>query len=120
MKKLIEQIAKNCTWYKETNENYKGVAMERIAKLQSMLPHGSGIDSGCRIDVEKSGYQKVIIYFSFHHMEDGYYSGWSDYKLICTSDFSGLQLRIVGKDKDYLKDYLYDVFDEVLNREVEL
>ena len=83
------------------------------------LPSGSGIDSGCTINRD---YKKdtVIINVPFHNMdENGFYCGWSDFKVICKPAFDGISLNIIGKDKYYVKDYLYDLFDTALNTEIE-
>lgn len=116
MKTLINQIAKLCNWHKTVNDNFIDECETRIEKLQNLLPSGSGIDAGCKIDVEKSGYDKVVISFSFHHMnENGYYMGWTDHKLIVRPSFQGIELRITGPDKNGIKDYLYQTFDYSLN-----
>jgi len=112
MKPLIELIAKNCEWRKTVNDAYHAQCESRLDKLEAELPHGSGIDCGCKIDREKSGKNKVIITTSYHHMnDDGYYDGWTDHKIIftpCLSD--GPDMRITGRDKRQIKDYLNDVF----------
>jgi hypothetical protein len=118
MKNLVTEIAKNCQWHKTVNSNYITECEERIEKLQSKLPSGSGIDSGCKIDIENSGNKKIVITFSFHHMdENGYYDGWTNHKLIVKPELSesGFDLHITGPDKNFVKDYLYDLFDHILS-----
>jgi hypothetical protein len=115
--KLINEIAKMCDWHKTVNENYVNQCEDRIEKLQKCLPHGSGIDSGCKIDVEKSGYDKVVITFGFHFLDDaGYYDGWEDYRLVAVPrlDSQGFKISIYGKNRRYIKDYLYNTFYHVL------
>ena len=120
--KLISLIAGTCDWQKTVNANYIGECEDRLYKLEQLLPRGSGIDSGCNIDVPKSSSAKVIIYFSYHHMDKwGGYDGWTDYKLIVTPKlWNDFDLRIVGKDRNFVKDYLYEVFNYALKEEVEL
>lgn len=119
---LISHIAKNCDWYKTVNDEFMPVCEDRLYKLGQMLPSGSGIDSGCKIDVEGSSSKKVVINFSFHHLNtDGYYDGWTDHKLIVTPRlWNNFDMKITGRDRNYIKDYLYDLFDSVLREEVEL
>ena len=114
--KLISLIAHNCDWHKGVNDEWMGECEDRIYKLEKLLPSGSGIDSGCKIDVEKSSSDKVIITFGYHFMNDaGYYDGWEDYKLIVKPKlWNDFDLRIVGKDRRFIKDYLYDLFDTEL------
>lgn len=116
MRPLIELIAKNCQWLKTVNDVYRDQCESRIDKLEKELPSGSGIDCGCKIDREKSGNKKVIITFDYHFMNnDGYYDGWGSFKLIVTPNLSEYpDMRIVGKDRNQIKDYLYDTFSDVL------
>ena len=116
MRPLIELIAKNCQWLKTVNDAYLDQCESRIDKLEKELPSGSGIDCGCKIDREKSGNKKVIITFDYHFMnDDGYYDGWGSFKLIVTPNLSEYpDMRIMGKDRNQIKDYLYDTFSDVL------
>ena len=120
--KLISLIAQTCDWHKVVNDEYMGECEDRIYKLEQLLPSGSGIDSGCKIDVEKSSSDKVIITFGYHFMDDyGYYDGWEDYKLIVKAKlWNDFDLRIVGKDRRFIKEYLYETFDYALREEVEI
>ncbi len=103
----------NTEWF----ENHTDSLYEISKKY---LPHGSGIDSGCDIDLELSNKNKIVITFGYHFMdENGYYDGWIDYKLICKPTFNGIDMKIIGKNKNGIKDYLYDVFDYCLNEVIE-
>lgn len=118
--KLIEEIARQCEWHKTVNELHKKVCEENIAKCEEQLPHGSGFDNGCKIDVEQSGRTKVVINFDFHHMNEmGGYCGWTKHHAIITPEFGGFDVKITGPDKGCYKDYLFDVFYDALEREVE-
>lgn len=121
MKTLISLIAKNCEWLKTVNENYLDLCESRINKLESLLPSGSGIDCGCKIDREKSGLKKVIINLSFHHMNNGgYYDGWTEHKIVITPNLSEYpDIKITGRNRDEIKGYLYDIFSDCLLTEVE-
>lgn len=119
---LISLIAQTCDWHKTVNDAYLNECELRLLKLQEMLPHGSGIDSGCKIDVEASSSDKAIILFEWHHMnEDGYYDGCTEHKLIVKPKlWNNFDMHITGRDRNYIKSYLYDLFDSVLRKEVEL
>jgi hypothetical protein len=89
-------------------------AKAQIKGMLQLLPFGSGIDKGIKFDWDNSKPNKLVFNFSFHHMKDGYYNGWTDHKLILTPSFTvGYDMRISGKDKNDIKDHLHDVFSTV-------
>jgi hypothetical protein len=85
---------------------------DAIDKLCELLPHGSGIDSGIKFDSKNSKPDRLIFTFGFHHMnENGYYDGWTDHALIITPCLQdGYNLRITGRNRNDIKDYLYGLF----------
>ena len=104
----------NMEWFVKHNQ-----FLNEIEK--KYLPHGSGIDSGCIIS-DKSKEDKIIIVVPFHLMdENGFYCGWMDYTVNCKPTFDGPELKITspGKDKFMIKEYLYDLFYNCLNEEIE-
>lgn len=120
MKTLIYQIAKNCEWLKTVNDSYIDQCNSQIDHYESMLPYGSGFDSGCFIDRDNSGKEGVIINFDFHHLnENGYYEGWTKHKAIIKPSLIGFELKVYGEDKDGIIEYLSDTFNDVLTSEVE-
>lgn len=104
----------NAEWYEKHTE-----VIEHIEK--NFLPSGSGIDSGCKIDLAKSTGEKIVITSSYHTMDDnGMYAGWIDFTVTITASLQfGLNLSIkgnFGKHQD-LKDYLHEVFSTDLTAE---
>lgn len=91
--------------------------LERIAK--ELLPSGSGIDCGTKIDIDASSRDKIVLHTSFHHMNDnGMYDGWTEHDIIITADLlSGFNLRITGRDRNQIKEYLHEVFSTDLSAE---
>ena len=122
MKTVIQLIAskvqarKNCI--QSGNDVWKDKHEEALEELQSNLPSGSGFDCGCKIDLEKSDDKKVVISFSYHHMDEHGYDGWTDHEAIVTPEFDGISIRFTGINKNDVKDYFQDVFQDVLGREV--
>ena len=113
------QARENCK--KDNPEWYKNHSYYLDELEKNYLPHGSGIDSGCTIEREFKK-DTVIINVPYHLMdENGFYCGWQDFKVICKPGFDSIDMRITSnrKDKFFLKDYLYDLFDNVLNEENE-
>lgn len=125
MKTVIQQIAnaiqarQNCI--KSGNNDWLDrwdSLLESIEKKK--LPSGSGIDSGCRINLDQSTRTKIVIEMSFHHMNAvGYYDGWTNHVITVTPAFDGLDLKISGKDQNDIKAYLYQIFDACLMEEVD-
>ena len=95
----------------------------RIATLcKEYLPSGSGFDSGTTIDLDASTGDKLVFNTAFHHMtEHGVYDGWTEHRVyVAASLIHGITLRITGKDRNDIKDYIAEMFDNDLNVEVEL
>lgn len=88
---------------------------------RAYLPSGSGIDSGCDIDAERSKPNRIVINFGYHHMDEhGGYTVWTHHDLIIKPDLCfGLTLRITGPDRDMVKEYLYELFHQCLNEEID-
>lgn len=96
------------------NDIWESKHEDRINKLLEPLPSGSGIDSGTQFNWEDSTPQKLIFTLGFHHMnKNGYYDGWTEHKLIVTPNFGGYDLKITGRDRNQIKDYLCSLFDSI-------
>ncbi len=92
------------------------------------LPHGSGIDSGCEVDLQCSSGERIVITSSYHCMnENGMYDGWADFtvtvkaSLVHTLDMTVKSANGCSKQfaKYDLGDYLHDVFYTSLTEEVD-
>ena len=114
------QAYQNCI--KTGNKIWEDKHKEKLNELvKNEMPHGSGIDSGMALDLENSNPNKLIFTFEFHHMnENGMYDGWTDHKLIVTPDlYNKFNLKITGRDKNYTKEYLYEIFHYALLQEID-
>lgn len=117
---------------------------ERLRTYVGALPSGSGIDSGCKVDEEKSGLGHLLITSSYHCMdENGSYCGWVDFEVRVTWNALGIQTnvtldqndvqdiqyeygqenteddgedRVYGPNFDGLSEYLGEMFSEVLGQ----
>lgn len=93
--------------------------LEAINTFEDMLPHGSGIDNGTKIDLDRTNDDKITLTFGYHHMDDnGMYCGWTDYKAVITPSFNGFHLQILGQNINFIKDYLHDTFGFVLDQTI--
>ena len=110
------QAMHNCE--KSGNDRWRGRWSSYIAKLQAELPHGSGLDGKVEFILDKCNATRVVIFVEFHHMKHGYYVGWTDHEIIVTATHCGPEIRVTGKDRNGIKDYLAELFDYALNRPV--
>ncbi len=107
---------KNCAESNNDEWEQKSRAeLEQIAK--DVLPRGSGIDCGTKIDLDASNGNKLVLITSFHHMnEDGFYDGWTEHSVIVTPDLAfGFNLKITGRDRNEIKEYLHEVYRTALS-----
>jgi len=114
--KTYQRIAQLLDW--ETKNKKATLYLEWVEK--NILPRGSGVDSGTKIK-ENSTSEKIVLSFGFHHMdENGYYDGWTEHQAIITPSLSwSFNLKITGKDKRGIKEYLRDLFEQVMSEEWE-
>jgi hypothetical protein len=93
---------------------------ERISALvHEHMPGGSGFDRGTQMDLEQSHAEKLVFTTSFHHMNDGgYYDGWTEHTIVVTPSFSGFNLRISGRNRNDIKEYIHDAFSMALQTEL--
>lgn len=103
----------NTEWRAKHEENAEQL-------VRDLFPSGSGWDHGTRLDWDKSTGEKLVLYGAFHHMDDaGGYDGWTDHQVIVRASLmSGLNIRITGRDRNDVKEYLRDTFDMVLSAQV--
>ena len=116
---LAEMVAihgaqENCR--KSGNGEWLDKHSDHLERLADNLPSGSGIDSGTKVLLLSP--TKAIFQADYHHMNDaGYYDGWSKHTVTVTPTFLGLNIKISGRDRNQIKDYLHDCFS-VLEEEV--
>jgi len=106
--------------------NYYSQVESQIEKImEEHFPKGSGFDSGCTLNLNNPNGINLIINIPYHCMnDDGYYDGWVYPSLMITPSLSqdyNMKLNwhgYRGKYKFLLSDYFYDVFAEVLEKEI--
>jgi hypothetical protein len=122
---LVRHIAsrilaiENCS--RDGNLVWKSKHRDALAWFaKEYLPHGSGVDSGTTIDVDRSTPNRLVLLTSFHHMDEGSYTNWTDHEVIVTPSLAlDFNLRVTGKDQNGIKDYLDSLFRECLAATVE-
>lgn len=102
-------VASDNTVWRERHSDY-------LTKLESFLPSGSGVDRGTKIIVDETNDDRITLDLAFHHMnERGFYSGWTEHRAIVTPTFSGFSVKITGRDRDGIKEYLSDLIHHSLS-----
>jgi hypothetical protein len=123
--KTYQKIAREFDRYFRnlTTDNTEWVAdaesqIEELCK--NHLPSGSGIDCGTKFDFDSSRPERLVFICEYHHMDEwGSYDGWTTHSVILTPSLSfGFSLRITGRDRNQIKEYLADTYYEAFNEEV--
>jgi hypothetical protein len=96
--------------------------IEHIEK--EYLPSGSGFDSGTKVDLSEprgmcrsDGQTRIILTTAYHHMnENGMYDGWTEHEItVIPNLLHGYTLKISGRNRNDIKEYLHDVFTAALD-----
>jgi hypothetical protein len=109
-----------CKTKPEQYGEWIGRHAENIGKLVSeYMPSGSGFDCGTKMDLIESHAEKLVFNTGFHHMNDGgYYDGWTEHTVTVTPSFSGFNLRVSGRNRNEIKDYIHEMFSHALRTEL--
>lgn len=102
----------------EQKEDFLGQAKNRLAQIvDDFMPSGSGIDNGTKFIQDESHATKLVFNTEYHHMnENGFYDGWTSHKVKIIPTFYGIDVRVTGRDRNQIKDYLGDTFDYALGQ----
>ena len=105
----------NTEWYDK-----HGAVIATLCKEH--MPSGSGFDNGTRLNLDKSGAHRLEFDTGgFHHMNDnGMYDGWTDHGVIVTPSLAfGFDLRITGRNRNDIKEYIGEVFNVALSQDID-
>lgn len=102
---------------KRGSEEWVQVWEDLLAQCEELLPSGSGFDAGTKIEYASAS--KIVLKTAYHHMIDGYYDEWTEHVITVLPNFMyDFDLKIGGRNKNDIKEYIADVFYEALRREV--
>lgn len=122
--KLYRAIASTMNAMENCRKNGNNEWLDRhedsLQCLMGFMPSGSGIDNGTTLDRDASTDDKLVFTFGYHHMnEGGMYDGWTEHALtVKPSLMFGIDLRITGRNRNDIKDYLHDTYRECLMADV--
>lgn len=102
----------NSEWHAKHTERIRALVREHAVS-------GSGFDSGTSFSFDASHPDRLVFVVEFHHMsEQGYYDGWTSHFVIVTPSLvHGFNLRVTGRDRNGIKDYIADCFSTLGNVE---
>lgn len=85
--------------------------------LGDHAPSGSGIDNGAPLQINDDP-TRLEFRVDFHHMNGaGFYDGWTEHRVIVRPSLAhGIDIRITGPNRNDIKEYLHQVFEEFLTR----
>lgn len=119
---LYRALASLCSRY----HNCAGSAMaehcieEALRLVKNHMPYGSGFDSGVELLYAGCDSHRLQFRTSFHHMDEhGSYDGWTEHIVTVFPTFNGIDLRVVGEDRDGILDYIADAFHLALNTTID-
>lgn len=105
--------AGNDAWFTKHEEQLRYIE-------RNLLPSGSGFDNGTEINLDKSTGEHLVLTTSFHHMDEhGCYDGWTEHEVHVTASLLfRIGTRITGRDRNGIKEYMHEVFNQTLNEQV--
>ena len=117
-RELYQIIASAIRMVSFGSENFRSEYEDLLEYIErNILPSGSGVDCGTKINMEKSKDNLIVLDVDFHHMDEhGYYDGWTHHKVkVCPDLVFGYDLKVTGRDKNMIKEYLGDLYHYVLS-----
>jgi len=91
--------------------------------VRDYLPSGSGFDAGTQFDIDANVDDKrdrLTFSTAFHHMDQhGGYDGWTSHTVTVWPTWQGIDLKVSGRDRNGIKEYIAEAFYDALNRQCE-
>ena len=86
------------------------------ALVHEHMPHGAGFDNGTSIDFDRSTGERLVFTTAFHHHDEHGYDGWTEHTVTVTASLAfNFSLKIGGRNRNDIKDYMHEVFACSLN-----
>ena len=105
-----------------TVQEWANIHRQSLENLNKHLPSGRGFDSGSFINLSDSSDTRLEFYTSFHHIEEGFYDGWTEHTIIVTPSFEGINIDVITTDgednRNDIHTYIGDTFYDSLIEEI--
>ena len=119
---LATTVEHNANCVKANNQRWQDITESRIeSAIRNLMPSGSGFDCDTKFDLGANRGKPYLRFATeFHHMNGvGYYDGWTQHVITVKPCLAhGFTMSISGRNRDQIKDYIYEVFDSTLRQEV--
>jgi hypothetical protein len=108
------QAMENCE--RSNNTKWLSIWSDELYRIErEVLPRGSGFDLGTQIAKDECRKNRIVLNTSFHHMDEhGSYDGSSSHHIIVTPAFDGFDIKVDGANRNQIKDYIGEIFHDVL------
>ena len=125
--KVYQKMARLVDWNPTVGEYLDSKNKQVDELIDKYMPSSSGFDGKIELD-EKSTDEKIIIHVEYHHMDiNGFYDGWSTFKVIITASMAyNYCMQVKGESvvRKYFyhvgfDDFVISVFRDCLDKEVE-
>jgi hypothetical protein len=113
----IAKLFNNYLSWVDTDIHKANIFIDEIEDIvREKFPSGSGFNSGTIFNEADSKKNKLIFTTDFHHMDEhGCYDGWTSHHIIVTPDWHGYNIRVTGRNKNNIKEYISETFCSVLD-----
>jgi hypothetical protein len=119
---IANKVAARIRCIQSENFEWKEKHEDTIEELiKEYLPSGAGFDAGTTIDWDRSTGEVLVFHTSFHHMnEHGSYDGWTEHDVVIKPSLeSSFTVKVQGRNRNNIKEYIAQVFDTTLEKEIE-
>ena len=119
--KIYQRLAQLVQRALRHEEDFSGENLreELSCFVYDYLPSGSGLDRDVEVDLDRCTDNKIVLDVAYHHMDKhGYYVKWTSHSIILTPDWNDINIKVTGRDHNFIKDYLADIFYQALTEEV--
>ena len=90
-----------------------------LSMIEQELPHGSGFNNQWLMKLTTPTRVNAMGEYLCMN-ENGMYDGWTEHKAIITpSLINDFDIRITGRDRNQIKNYLIGIFDDTLRMDCE-
>lgn len=114
---LAECQAAQTASIKKDNREWVERWGRHITSLVSLLPSGSGVDTGTEMVSMSDNH--LVMRCGFHHMnEHGVYDGWTNHTIRVTPGWGGINVVVTGPNREGVREHLSELYYTALTTHV--